>query len=126
MQTSPFMKKVYSRATTAFPWSTKCISIRHSNVLYFSLTFICCNKYKCIIIKDIFKISLNTLFSQFARFLLHLIKKLHNIFISYFNLVYTYSVHFTILIENNTWMCGNMKYISIVDQDISRVSKANE
>ena len=29
-------------------------------------------------------------------------------------------------IENNTWMCGNMKFISSLDQDISRVSKANE
>ena len=28
--------------------------------------------------------------------------------------------------ENNTWMCGNMKFISSVDQDLSRVSKANE
>ena len=29
-------------------------------------------------------------------------------------------------IENNTWMCGNMKFILSVDKDISRVSKANE
>ena len=29
-------------------------------------------------------------------------------------------------IENNTWMYGKMKCISSVDQDISRVSKANE
>ena len=28
--------------------------------------------------------------------------------------------------ENYTWMFGNMKFISSVDQDISRVSKANE
>ena len=26
-------------------------------------------------------------------------------------------------IENNTWICGNMKFISSVDQDISRVSE---
>ena len=30
------------------------------------------------------------------------------------------------LIGNNTWMCGNMKFILNVDQDISRVGKVNE
>ena len=29
-------------------------------------------------------------------------------------------------VENNTWMFGNMKFISSVDQDISRVSKVNK
>lgn len=29
-------------------------------------------------------------------------------------------------IENNAWMCGNVKFISNVDQDISPVSKANK
>ena len=28
-------------------------------------------------------------------------------------------------IENNTWMYGNMKFISRVDQDISQVYKTN-
>ena len=31
-----------------------------------------------------------------------------------------------IYIENDAWICGNMKFISSVDQDISQVSKANE
>ena len=40
-------------------------------------------------------------------------------------LLYTY-VSYVIYTENNTWMCGDMKFISSVDQDISRVSKAND
>ena len=44
---------------------------------------------------------------------------LHNVVVSKYNIkVYE--------IENNTWICGNIKFISIVNQDISRVSKANE
>ena len=31
-----------------------------------------------------------------------------------------------ILIENNTWVCGNTRFISSVEHDISRVSAANE
>ena len=37
-----------------------------------------------------------------------------------------FTVLFIKLIENNTWMCGNMKFISSVDQDIAQMSKANE
>ena len=29
-------------------------------------------------------------------------------------------------VENNTWTCGYMKFISSVDQDISRVNEGNE
>ena len=37
-----------------------------------------------------------------------------------------YSLNPNCYIENNTWVCGNMEYISSVDQDMSRVSKVNE
>ncbi len=37
---------------------------------------------------------------------------------------YTYSS--SLNIENITWLRGNMKFISSVEQDISRVSAANE
>ena len=42
-------------------------------------------------------------------------------------LIFRLSVHREYhYIEYNIWMCGNMKFISSVDQNISRVSEANE
>ena len=35
-------------------------------------------------------------------------------------------IYIYIYIENITWLRGNMKFISSVEQDISRVSAANE
>ena len=43
-----------------------------------------------------------------------------------FFISYTPICSLSIYVENNTWICGNMKFISSVDQDISRVSKTNE